>query len=148
MITGLTLIFGILCLPSAHAAGERAETFQTYYENGALKGEFPVKNGHLDGPARWYYQSGALGAVMSYKASRLEGVSKTFYESGRVRKVVNMKSNRPIGVSRIYSESGRLSAAELHRQGRMVGLWYYDTEGKIDRCEDPDMRDYSAREQP
>ncbi len=118
------------------ASAEKAESFQTYYESGALKGEFPVKNGHLDGAAKWYYQSGALGAVMSYRANRLEGVSKTFYESGKVKKVIKMQGNKPVGVSRLYSETGHLSAAEIHRQGRMVGLWIYDANGRVNVCEE------------
>lgn len=118
------------------ASAEKAESFQTYYESGALKGEFPVKNGHLDGAAKWYYQSGALGAVMSYRANRLEGISKTFYENGKVKKIVKMQDNKPIGVSRLYSETGSLSAAEIHQQGRMVGLWVYDANGWVNRCEE------------
>jgi len=118
------------------ALAEKAESFQTYYESGALKGEFPVKNGHLDGAAKWYYQSGALGAVMSYRANRLEGISKTFYENGKVKKIVKMQGNKPVGFSRLYSETGRLSAAEIHQQGRMVGLWVYDANGWVNLCEE------------
>lgn len=128
----VTICFSI----QSPASAEKAETFQTYYESGALKGEFPVKNGHLDGAAKWYYQSGALGAVMSYRANRLEGISKTFYENGKVKKIVKMQGNKPVGVSRLYSETGRLSAAEIHQQGRMVGLWIYDANGWVNLCEE------------
>lgn len=131
----ILLTFGFPCAASA----EKAETFQTYYDSGALKGEFPVKNGYLEGPARWYYQSGALGAVMSYRGNRLEGVSKTFYENGNVKKIVTMHGNKPVGVSRVYSETGRLSAAEIHQQGRRVGLWVYDTDGLANRCDETSL---------
>lgn len=137
------LSIAILLLIPAPAFAEKAESFQTYYESGALKGEFPVKNGHLDGAAKWYYQSGALGAVMSYRANRLEGVSKTFYENGKVKKIVKMQGNKPVGVSRLYSETGRLSAAEIHQQGRMVGLWIYDANGWVNLCEENPARGLS-----
>ncbi len=132
---GLLLIALVFSIPGT-ASAEKAESFQTYYESGALKGDFPVKNGHLDGAAKWYYQSGALGAVMSYRANRLEGISKTFYENGKVKKIVKMQGNKPVGVSRLFSETGRLSAAEIHQQGRMVGLWIYDANGWVNLCEE------------
>lgn len=130
-VTGLAVLF---CATGAQAA--QIEVHKTYYESGAVKGKFPVKNGKLEGTAQWFYESGALGALMQYRENKLNGVSKLFYESGGIKKITRLVDNKPVGMTSLFSSKGVLVGVERHQEGATVNRWFFDEQGRPVFCEE------------
>lgn len=134
----LLLLAGISCLIalSAFRMKGQADQMKSYYPSGALKAEFPMKDGRLEGQTKWYYESGAVGAILNYRNNRLQGLSRSYYESGRLRKEILHENNLPVGKARHYYEDGTLMNEDLYRDGRLLLRWNYDRSGRIVVCED------------
>jgi hypothetical protein len=121
---------------AASPGGAQPRDARMYYASGALKGEFPYRNGQLEGTVKWYYESGALGALMDYRKNRLHGYTWTFYESGRLKKVVRLDNNRPVGFAKFFAEDGRLVEVQHHTGGNPVSRWVHGGDGRVAVCEE------------
>lgn len=128
--------FCTLLLFSAFKAKNQEGQFKTYYPSGAVKAEFPLKNGRLEGETTWYYESGAIGAILDYKDNRLHGTARAFYEDGKLKKVAQHANNIPVGISKLYHPDGSLMREDVYKEGSIVHRRYYDGSGLINYCEE------------
>jgi len=127
------------CLPlllCAFKLKEQADNFRTYYPSGALKAEFPLKDGRLEGETTWYYESGAIGAILSYKNNRLHGVTRTFYEDGTLKKEIQHENNRPVGKAKHFHRSGVLSFEDVYQSGKLTLRWHFNENGVMESCQE------------
>jgi len=134
----LTLfLFAALFTIRLPAGWSEGQIHRIYYESGAIKGEFPMKKGRLNGTTRWYYESGAVGALMDYRENRLHGTTRIFYENGNTKKIVQWRDNTADGTSRYFSPDGQLIALERHSKGDLQVRWVFDGQGEALFCEEP-----------
>ncbi len=76
---------------------------KTYYENGNLEWDIPMKDGKRHGVAKSYYKNGTLKSESPFKNGEREGVMKSYYKNGALEEWFPFKNGKQDGVSKIYN---------------------------------------------
>lgn len=106
---------------------------KTYYSNGNIKAEFPLKDGMFDGLVKYYSYGGTLTEEVEYKASKKEGRETGFFKNGKKSREVANKDDHSMGWYKGYHYNGNLIAEGWLENGEKQGVWTYQyANGKQD----------------
>lgn len=105
------LCFGIHNTAYADAVGQGFQLRKVYYGDGALKGEFQVEAGRLEGQTKWYHKNGAVGALLNYRENRLHGPVKLYHDNGNIKKMAYYNDGR-LMTRWVFSENGQMNQCD------------------------------------
>lgn len=95
------------------------EWIRTYYHNGGLRGEFPLRNGKPHGMARLLFPDGTVNWLTSYVDGVKDGPSFSFSE-GRLYLQEEYRNGKLHGPARVFSEDGKVSSEIWFWNGKSV----------------------------
>lgn len=93
---------------------------RTYYRGGALRGEFPLKNGKPHGVARLMHSNGMVNQLVQYKNGVVDGVEWSFAKSGRLMMQMSYRDGVLHGVARVFEENGTTAHRSWFWKGQEV----------------------------
>jgi hypothetical protein len=103
---------------------------RTYYADGKLRSEVPIKDGKKNGLARDFYADGRPRLEIEYVNSVKHGLTKMYYQNGNIYEETPYENGNIHGVQRKFRENGKLSAEAPHASGEpCVGLKEYLVDG-------------------
>ena len=88
-------------------------------------------NGKLDGIKKVFYPDGKIAQETSYKNGLKEGFDKRYAENGTIIEDSKYKNNEFDGAAVFKSPSNVVVAKGVFSKGKKVGLWEFNTNGKI-----------------
>lgn len=97
------------------------EVHKTYYPNGTVWMEMPLKKGYLHGIAKTYYENGQLESESSYEDGKRHGLTKIYYENGQLQREARYRKGKEIGVTKTYQPEGPLLEEMVYLDDKMVG---------------------------
>jgi hypothetical protein len=100
---------------------------QSFYRNGQLREQVPMRNGHRHGVARTWHKNGALATEEPYQNDLLHGICRQWDESGRL--LGRYKMTRGTGVQRSWHPTGQIQLEVSTVDGQFCGrnrLWLAD----------------------
>lgn len=112
----------------AHDAEMMSTTTQrSFYRNGQVREEVPLRNGRRHGVARTWYKNGTLALEEPYQDGKLHGVCRQWDERGKLLGEYQM--NHGTGIQRVWFENGKLQWEHSFVNGMSTGpvrLWLQD----------------------
>ena len=92
---------------------------KSWYRNGLLREQMPLRNGHRHGVARVWHKNGRLASEERYTNGRLHGICRQWSESGRLLGQYRMAQGT--GVQRVWHDNGKLQMELSTVHGEFCG---------------------------
>lgn len=102
---------------------------RTYYSNGNLKMEMPVKPTGPEGISKSYDMNGILQMESSFKQGKMSGDTK-IYQKGKLFKETIYESNIPNGIEKYYKENGELFITITYKGGTVLSGFCHKQDGR------------------
>jgi hypothetical protein len=117
-------------LQSVYQDPERkAGEVKGYYENGALRFRYPIKNNNLHGEGRTWYEDGALECQEEYANGLHNGMKRQWYKSGKIKLEKSYNHGFAHGLHKEWHENGNFKQHSTYENGKLEGEhreWYVD----------------------
>ena len=100
---------------------------KTFYRNGQLREQVPLRNGHRHGISRLWHKNGVLSDENPYQNGLPHGVSRQWNDAGRLLGQYRMVHGT--GIQRVWHENGRLHLEFSTLHGDFSGrfrMWLHD----------------------
>jgi hypothetical protein len=104
-------------------AGLRHGVARTWHKNGTLASEEPYQNGLPHGVCRQWDETGRL--LGSYRMARGTGIQRAWHDNGQLQMEVSTVRGEFCGRNRIWLRDGTLLSERFYLQGRIVGAGEY-----------------------
>lgn len=98
---------------SAEKKRGKDSAVRSYYKDGSLRAEIPVKDGKKHGLAVEYYRDGKKFQEIEYKEGLKDGLAKKYYQTGQLAQETNYKEGKNHGLQRKYRENGKLQSETM-----------------------------------
>lgn len=92
---------------------------KSWYRNGLLREEMPLRNGQRHGVARVWHKNGRLASEERYANGLLHGVCRQWSESGRL--LGKYRTTQGTGVQRAWHDNGKLQMELSTMRGEFCG---------------------------
>jgi hypothetical protein len=92
---------------------------KSWYRNGLLREEMPLRNGQRHGVARVWHKNGRLASEERYTNGLLHGVCRQWSESGRL--LGKYRTTQGTGVQRAWHDNGKLQMELSTVRGEFCG---------------------------
>ena len=114
------------------------DTWERYYESGALKSQYNYKSGKLNGLGKIFYENGNVSQSGFFKNDQEDSLWRYYFENGKLKTEGYFQSGLAIGFWRYFHEDGTLKATAFLNHGRGHYKEFYATgavkmEGVIDK---------------
>jgi hypothetical protein len=137
----ILLTVAVSCIPFTDNSDEKTTSKKsskkdgvnkTFYSNGKLRSEVPIRDGKKNGTARDFYQNGKTHLEIEYVNSVKHGITRMYYENGNLYQESPYENGKINGVQKKFREDGRLMAEVPYRNGEIcMGLKEYLTDGSL-----------------
>lgn len=105
---------------------------KSYYPNGTLRAEVPIKDGKKNGLARDYYADGKRRLEIEYVNSEKHGITRMYYQNGNLYEETPYKNGEIQGVKKRFREDGKPSAEAPYHDGEpCMGLKEFLIDGSV-----------------
>jgi hypothetical protein len=124
-----TVLFTCFCfLISCNTVDRKFE----FFENGTVKFEYELINGHRNGKQIEYYPNGKIASELGFINDTIQGVANYYYESGELKETVNWLNGKTDGTDTEFYKSGRIKSYGNYFNNLQSGLfYYYDSIGNL-----------------
>lgn len=113
---------------------KKLSMIKLYYPNGNVEAELPLKNGLIDGEAKYYYSTGSLREVVPLKNDERHGTAKEYFKNGKLYMQSVYVNGERTGPYKSYFASGILQGEGYLIDNKKEGVWkFYNANGKIMR---------------
>lgn len=105
---------------------------KSYFADGSVRAEIPMKDGKKHGVAIEYYQGGIKFQEVEYKEGIKEGVGKRYYATGQLAQQTEYKAGKIHGLQQKFRENGKMSSeARFVYDEPCKGLKEYLVDGSL-----------------
>lgn len=94
-----------------------------YHENGEVASEYNLKDGLMNGKAKFFYDSGELKQEGYFIKGKANGSFKEYYRNGGLLAELNMKNHKQNGLAKFYYPNGELKKIGNYKNGEEIGKW-------------------------
>ena len=105
-----------------------------YYESGAPKFRYPIRDGEIRGVGRTWYEDGMLESEESYRRGVLHGPAHYWYADGIMKNEAHYQNGLWHGIQKRWFPSGVLATQRTYSNNRMNGpafAWHPNGKLKI-----------------
>ena len=92
--------------------------------------DFFVKNGMVNGVAKFFLSDGGLLYERNFKDGKLHGVVKQYHKNGKLAAVTHFKHGEKVGISAKYHENGNLAVKEQYKNDTEI-TQNFDEQGRL-----------------
>lgn len=105
---------------------------EVYYDSGALKAVYPIKNDKVDGEVVEYYEDGRIKARVGFVDGKQHGKAQFFHLNGKLKKETFFVNGIQEDTLKFYYLNGRLQELSILKNGVKDGAFedYYEN-GKL-----------------
>lgn len=104
----------------------------SYYKNGQIKHQIPVRNEKRNGLGISYYENGNIMAKSDWKDGKLDGQKVFYRENGKLQQVSQYRDGLPLRVED-YTDDGYLRQITVYDSaGRIFDYYSYKRDGTRD----------------
>lgn len=101
-------------------------------ENGTKKSVIEVKDGQINGEAKYYYASGKLMETGSFEKGVKSGKWIRYNESGLMIGLAAYKAGKKDGTWMVWDDSGKKRFEMTYKDGEKTGVWnQWDEKGDL-----------------
>lgn len=101
-------------------------------ENGTKKSVIEVKDGQINGEAKYYYASGKLMETGSFEKGLKSGKWIRYNESGLMIGLAAYKAGKKDGTWMVWDDSGKKRFEMTYKDGEKAGVWnQWDEKGDL-----------------
>lgn len=138
LLPAILALFCYGCLPitkedekkQEKTKAEKDGVRKTFYSNGKLRSEVPIKNGKKNGLAKDFYSDGTPHFEINYVDNVKQGITRMYYQNGKLYEETPYEKDKIHGVKKRYRQDGKLSTeAPYHLGEPCIGLKEYLTDG-------------------
>jgi hypothetical protein len=100
---------------------------RSFYRNGQMREETPMRNGRRHGVVRTWHKNGVLASEESYQDGQLHGICRQWDEQGKL--LGKYRMHHGTGIQRVWFENGVLQLEHSLVNGAFTGLsrlWFQD----------------------
>ncbi|WP_276134293.1 tetratricopeptide repeat protein [Polluticoccus soli] len=115
-------------------ASKNLSSLKVYYANGNLKADLPLKEGMVNGQAKYYFNTGSLREVVNFEDDIRDGTAKEYYKNGKLYMVSEYVKGEHTGSYKGYYINGQLQGEGWLINDKKEGIWrFYNVAGKLER---------------
>jgi antitoxin component YwqK of YwqJK toxin-antitoxin module len=92
----------------------------SYYANGKIKKEEPLKFNLLAGPVKSYFEQGGLESSGEYRSNRRHGLFTTYFPNGKIHEQGQYLGDKKQGAWKEFNEQGNLLRTLIFKAGNLV----------------------------
>ena len=107
-----------------NVGGKEHGLYESYHENGQLRGKGNYKDGEQHGLFESYSENGQLSTKLNYKDGEQHGLYEFYRENGQLRYKVNYKDGEQHGLFESYDKDGKeySSSPQCYQNGAEVDM--------------------------
>ena len=110
----------------------RNGTKKSYYDSGALKKVYELRDGMFEGKCTYYYENGNIEQVSNWKEDKEEGLFQFYNKDGIIESDETYKNGYLEGPANFYYPNGKLKSTYMYSFDKKNGeAKEYDEEGNL-----------------